>query len=58
MAGGRFNNETEAGYAPVEGELLGIAAALHKSRYFVSGLPDVTVITDHKTSGEPTLIPK
>ena len=38
MAGGRFNNETEAGYAPVKGELLGIAAALHKSRYFVSGL--------------------
>ena len=48
MAGGRFNSETEAGYAPVEGELLGIAAALHKSRYFVSGHPKVTVITDHK----------
>ena len=46
MAGGRFNNETEAGYVPVEGELLGIAAALHKSRYFVSGHPDVTVVTD------------
>ena len=30
MAGGRFNSETEAGYAPVEGELLGIASALHK----------------------------
>ena len=42
MAGGRFNSETEAGYAPVEGELLGI------TRYFVSGHPDVTVITDHK----------
>ena len=48
MAGGRFNSETEAGYAPVEGELLGIASALHKSRYFVSGHPNVTVITDHK----------
>ena len=48
MAGGRFNTETEAGYAPIEGELLGIASALHKTRYFVSGHPDVTVITDHK----------
>ena len=48
MAGGRFNSETEAGYAPVEGELLGIASALHKSRYFVSGHPNVTVVTDHK----------
>merc|ERR1711888_115847 len=48
MAGGRFNSETEANYAPVEGELLGIASALHKTRYFVSGHPHVTVITDHK----------
>ena len=48
MAGGRFNNPTEAGYAPVEGELLGIASALHKSRYFISGHPKVTIITDHK----------
>ena len=38
MAGGRFNSETEAGYAPVEGEVLGIASALHKSRYFVLSL--------------------
>ena len=48
MAGGRFNTDTEAGYAPVEGELLGIASALHKTRYFVSGHLKVTVITDHK----------
>ena len=48
MAGGRFNSETEAGYAPIEGELLGIASALHKTRYFISGHPDVTVVTDHK----------
>ena len=37
MAGGRFNSETESNYAPLEGELLGIASALHKSRYFTSG---------------------
>ena len=48
MAGGRFNSDTEAGYAPVEGELLGIASALHKSRYFVSGHPNLTIVTDHK----------
>ena len=48
MAGGRFNSETEAGCAPIEGELLGIASALHKTRYFISGHIDVTVITDHK----------
>ena len=48
MAGGRFNTSTEAGYAPVEGELLGIASALHKTRYFISGHPKVTIVTDHK----------
>lgn len=48
IAGGRYNKTTEAGYAPVEGELLGIVAALHKTRYFKSGHPKVTVIMDHK----------
>ena len=48
MAGGRFNTETEANYAPLEGELLGIASALHKSRYFTSGHPNLTIFTDHK----------
>ena len=28
MAGGRFNTETESNYAPLEGEMLGIASAL------------------------------
>ena len=31
LAGGRYNNPTEAGYAPVEGEMLAMASALHKS---------------------------
>ena len=48
MAGGRYNSATEAGYAPVEGELLGIASALHRKRYFISGHPRVQVITDHR----------
>ena len=46
--GERFNSETEAGYTPIEGELLGIASALHKSRYFTSGHPNLSIITDHK----------
>ena len=48
MAGGRYNSTTEAGYAPVEGELLAVASALHKTRYFISGHPKVSIITDHK----------
>ena len=47
-AGGRFNTSAEANYAPVEGELLGIAIALHKSRFLTYGHPNLTVLTDHK----------
>ena len=47
-AGGRFNSPAESKYAPIEGELLGIAIALHKSRYLVQGNDNLTVLTDHK----------
>ena len=47
-AGGRFNSPAESKYAPIEGELLGIVIALHKSRYLVSGHDNLTVLTDHK----------
>ena len=47
-AGGRFNSPAESKYAPIEGELLGIAVALHKSRYLVQGHRNLTVLTDHK----------
>ena len=47
-AGGRFNAPAEARYAPVEGELLGIVIALHKSRYLVQGHRNLTILTDHK----------
>mgnify|MGYP003334461817 CR=1 FL=1 len=43
-----FNSETEAGYAPVKWKLLGIGSALYKSRYFITGHPNVTVVSDHK----------
>ena len=48
IAGGRYNTPTEAAYVPVEGELLGVTAALHKSTYFISEHPNVRVITDHQ----------
>ena len=41
-AGGRFNSPAESKYAPIEGELLGIAIALHKSRYLVQGHDNLT----------------
>ena len=47
-AGGRFNSPAETKYAPIEGELLGIVVALHKSRYLVQGHENLTVLTDHK----------
>ena len=34
LAGGKYNSPAESRYAPIEGELLGIASALHKCRYF------------------------
>ena len=48
MAGGRFNSPTEAGYAPVEGECLGIAWALEQTRYFTIGCDKLLILTDHK----------
>ena len=50
-AGGRFNTRSEANYAPVEGELLGIAIALDKSRFLTYGHPNLVVLTDHKPAG-------
>ena len=35
-------------YASIEGELLGIALALHKCSYFILGHPRMKIVTDHK----------
>ena len=43
--GGRFNTSAEANYAPVEGELLGIAITLHKSRFLTYGPVSYTHLT-------------
>ena len=46
--GGPFNTTMEARFAPIEGELLGITKALHKSRYYIMGHSNLHLITDHK----------
>ena len=48
LAGSRFLHDAETRYAPVEGELLAVAYALHQCRYFVLGCPDLTIATDHQ----------
>ena len=46
--GSRFLHDAETRYAPIEGEALAVAYALHQCRYFVLGCKDLTVATDHK----------
>ena len=48
LAGGRFTKPAESRYSPVEGELLAVADALHKTRYFVLGCDKLVVAVDHK----------
>jgi hypothetical protein len=48
MARGRFNTSCEEWYSPVEGELLGIACALHKTHYLTHGSSRLIILTDHK----------
>ena len=35
-------------YAPIEGGALAVAYALHQTRYYVLGCPDLIIATDHK----------
>ena len=48
LAGGRFTKPAESRYSPVEGELLAVADALHKTRHFVLGCDKLVVAVDHK----------
>ena len=48
LVGSRFLHDCETRYAPIEGEALAVAYALHQTRYYVLGCPDLTVATDHK----------
>ena len=47
LAGGRFTTPSESRYSPIEGECLAVAVALHKTRHFVLGCPNLIVATDH-----------
>lgn len=48
LVGSRFTTETESRYAPIEGEALAVAYALHQTRYYILGCPELLVATDHK----------
>ena len=48
MVGSRFTSSAEHNYAPVEGELLGVADALHRTRYYTQGCEKLVVGVDHK----------
>ncbi|XP_043204419.1 uncharacterized protein LOC122371791 [Amphibalanus amphitrite] len=48
LVGSRFTSGAESRYAPVEGEALAVADALEKTRFFVLGCSDLTVVVDHK----------
>ena len=48
MVGSRFTTPAESRYAPVEGEALAVAYALHQTRYYILGCPNLIVTTDHK----------
>ena len=48
LVGSRFLQPAETRYAPIEGEALAVAYALHQCRYFVLGCKDLIVATDHK----------
>ena len=48
MVGSSFNSPAESKYAPIEGECLGVASALHKTRYYTQGCDKLVIGTDHK----------
>ena len=48
MVGSRFTNPAESRYAPVEGEALAVAYALHQTRYYILGCKNLIIATDHK----------
>ena len=48
LVGSRFLHDAETRYAPIEGECLAVAYALHQTRYYTLGCESLTVATDHK----------
>ena len=48
FAGSRFTSVAETQYSPTEGELLAVTEALDKSKLFVLGCKNLSIVTDHK----------
>lgn len=48
LVGSRFLKPAETRYSVVEGEALAVAYALHKSRHYTLGCPNLCVVVDHK----------
>ena len=48
LVGSRFTHSAESRYRSIEGEALAVADALDRTRYFVLGCKDLTVVVDHK----------
>ena len=48
MVGSSFTSPAESNYAPIEGECLGVANALKKTRYYTQGCEKLIVGVDHK----------
>ena len=48
LAGSRFLNGSEQGWAPIEGEALAVVWGLWQTRYFTLGCNDLMVVSDHK----------
>ena len=48
MVGSSFNSPAESNYAPIEGDCLGVASALHKTRYYTQGCDRLLIGTDQK----------
>ena len=48
FVGSRFCTPAESKYAPIEGELLGVSWALHKTAHYTLGCPDLLILVDHK----------
>ena len=48
LVGSCFTHSAESRYRPIEGEALAVADALDRTRYFVLGCKDLTVVVDHK----------
>ena len=48
MVGSSFTSPAESNYAPIEGECLGVASALKKTRYYTQGCEKLIIGVDHK----------